>query len=99
MALVALFKAWLFSCAGFLSKWTIAADKKTVPGETDTVVPGIIAERSPVQGKKQCQAASLRRYYPDQVLRVFLSEIAPPASAHPMAFGCEMQYLFIRHAF
>ncbi len=60
----------------------------------DTVVPGFNAERCRVQGKKQFRAASLRRYYPDQVLRVFLSEIAPPASAYPMVFGCEMQYLF-----
>ena len=76
------------------SKRSIAADKKTVPGETDTVIPGFVAERCPVQGKKQCRAASLRRYYPDQVLRVFLSEIAPPASAHPMVFKYEMQYIF-----
>jgi hypothetical protein len=43
---------------------------------------------------EQCPAASLRRNYPDQVLRVFLSEIAPPASAHPMCSNHEKQYLF-----
>jgi len=47
---------------------TTVADKKTVSGETDTACSGIIAKLVPGSGKLLCRAASLRRYYPDQVL-------------------------------